>query len=273
MELGIPYELVGPDGTRIVFGNSDAAKVDPDYVGWVDPEVGVTGLDSPEVRESAQDTPQANGGIHFDFFHGRRPITAPIIIDPNVDVGTQIARAQKIKRATNAMSFDATLRWQNTGYAMRRLALRRTAPTRVTGRRPKVAAIAMTCEDYRLVADVETVSAAIAANTPTVIANAGDELARPRFELTGPAPSPVLIDTGLGIHLKAGVSIAAGALLVVDLTGRYPIVEINGVDHYGDVDFLPSAWWGLIPGPQHVRWTGGAGATGSMVVRARDAWI
>jgi hypothetical protein len=29
----VTYELVAPDGTRVVFGDSEEAKVDPDYVG------------------------------------------------------------------------------------------------------------------------------------------------------------------------------------------------------------------------------------------------
>lgn len=277
MELSIPYELVGPDGTRIVFGNVDAAKADADYVGWLDPDTGVTGLDSPEVRERAQDTPLGDGGLHFDFLHGRRPVTASITIDPNGRTPAQInALEQKVKRATNAMRADATLAWTNSGYPRRRLKLRRQGPPRITGRRPKVANLSMIAADYRLLADAEDVATGQQILSDRIVTNDGDELASPRLEVTGPCTSPIRLwnrTTGLEVWLKAGVALGAGDLLVVDLTGPYPVVTINGADRYGDVDFLPSTWWGIRPGANTIRVTGGAGSTGTFIVRHRDSWI
>lgn len=277
MELGIPYELVGPDGTRAVIGNSDAAKADADYVGWLDPDSGIAGLDSPDLRENAADRIGASGGIHYDFFHGRRPIVINGAIDPNTTIAVILAREQKLKRITNALDPDdpAILEWTNTGFPRRMLKLLRQAPPRITGRRPKTFQLSLVDSDYRILAETEDSTVAQTRGLVRSCDNAGDELATPRFELTGAFGGPielVHVPTGLKVRLKAGFSTIAGDLLVVDFTPPYPRVTLNGANVYHQVDFLPSTWWGLAPGAQDVRVDAASGA-GTWRVFWRDAWI
>lgn len=73
-QFGVPFTVVGPDGTRAVFNN----PADPDYVGFL---TDVSGLDSAEVRENAEVVAGDDGGIHGDFFYGRRPIVFEGMID------------------------------------------------------------------------------------------------------------------------------------------------------------------------------------------------
>lgn len=276
MELGIAYELEGPDGTRIVFGNSDAAQADPDYVGYLDSEQGISGLDSPEVRESTALVAAGDGGIHYDFLHGRRPLVVNGIHRADVAIGAHIALEQKIKRATNAMRADALLRWTNTGYPERRLAVRRNGPPRVgLGRRPKAFQLELVDADYRILSELEHDGGAQASGVGIVVNNAGDELATPRFVLTGPLDATIRIrntTTGLEIRFKAGFALGAGEVLEVDLTPPHPRVELDGAPAYAEVDFLPSSWWGLVAGNNNVDVLAGAGA-GTWRIYHRDAWI
>lgn len=274
MELSIPYELVGPTGKRIVFGNSDAAKADVDYIGWLDPEQGIAGLDSPDVREAAAELVGRHGGIHYDFLHGRRPIVINGSIEPTLYTALL---EDKILEATNAMSpaAPALLKWTNTGIVKRRLSLLRQQPPRISGRRPKQFQIALVDSDYRKVADAEASIAATARGVQAAVTNAGNELATPRLELVGPLGSQIILrnlTTGLNIFLKAGFALTAGQTLVVDLKPPYPTVTVNGADAYGQIDFLPTAWWGLVAGAQNVRVDAGSG-TGTWRIFWRSAWI
>jgi len=277
VQLSIPYALLGPDGTRIVLGNTPAAKADPDYIGWIDPDSGIAGLDSPDVIERAAAIIQGDGGIHYDFFHGRRPIVVNGVIDPLLmDTAGIAALEQKIKRATNAMRADALLSWTNTGFPERRLRLRRQSPPRITGRRPKQFQLALVDADYRVLSADENGPAAVALGTTLNVTNAGDETATARFEIVGPVPATLLIenlDTGLTIRFKSSFSLSTGQTLIVDTSPPYPVVTVDGVNGYEAIDFLETSWWGLRAGAQNVRARSTGGTTGTWRPLWRDAWI
>ena len=282
MELGIPYELVHPDGTRVVFGNSDIAKADVDWIGPLDPEQGIAGLDSPDLKEVAQDVVQGHGGLHLDFFHGRRPIVINSMIDPNVAIGTSMQREQKVKRASNATdaATDAALKWTNSGgFPKRRLLLRRQPGLRIVGRRPKTILLPMVDADWRIQSDAENASAVTAHGVNLNIANAGDVVASPRIRAVATAGglgAPIVLRNvtagGLEVKFKPGFALAAGQVLVVNLKPPWPTVTVNGVDAYGQVDFLPTDWWGLVPGNNLLQLQAGT-ANGTFQVFWRDAWI
>jgi hypothetical protein len=110
VEYGAPFQLVGADGTRAVFNNS----ADADFVGILSPES--SGLDSAEVREDASDATEEDGGVHGNFFYGRRPIVlqGTVIASSKADRAAKIA---KIKRASNCMRADGSLSWTDGGMA------------------------------------------------------------------------------------------------------------------------------------------------------------
>lgn len=75
-QYGVKYVLTGMqgDGVRVVFND----PADADYVGVL---TNISGLDSPDLRESADDLIGDDGGIHGNFYHGRRPIVLEGMID------------------------------------------------------------------------------------------------------------------------------------------------------------------------------------------------
>lgn len=280
MEIGIPYELIHPDGTRLVFGI--AGKADLDYIGPLEPDQGIAGLDSPDLREVAQEIVQGHGGLHLEFFHGRRPIVINAEIDRNVEIATTMQREQRVKRATNATAANALLKWTNSGgFPKRRLALRRQPGLRITGRRPKTLLIPMVDSDWRVVSDVENATAAtpIGAVLAQVAAvNAGDVVASPRLQVVGTdggiTGNVTLrnVTAGAEIQFKPAFGVPAGQTLVVNLSPPWPTITLNGADVYGQIDFLPTTWWGLVPGNNVIQLQADVGDA-TLQVFWRDAWI
>lgn len=290
-EIGIEYELVGPDGTIAVFNTSG----DPDFVGYLK-EVG--GLDSPEVREASEDIPGWDGAHHGSFFAGRRPVTLEGIIDPAVDYSPALrnAKIDKLLRATNALREDALLKWQESGGVARQISLRRQQPTRITQRVPKAFLAALVAEDPRIVSqaihtqsvlagaisssgegfpldfplDFNEISGTAGSISAT---NAGNGDAIPWFTVTGPITNPRLVNNTTGKELRLIYTLASGETLIVD--GRDRSIKLNGVvDRYSALDFANSEWWTLQPGANDVRLLSTAySAPAALAISWRDTWL
>lgn len=92
-------------GARAVFND----PADPDYVGAL---TEVTGLDSPEVRESAFDLTESDGGSHGYFYLGRRPIVLTGAVFGHASVAERAVRLDRARRASLALRNDTLLSWK-----------------------------------------------------------------------------------------------------------------------------------------------------------------
>jgi hypothetical protein len=143
VEFNVKYTLIGPDGTTAVFNDPS----DPNYVGVLSE---ITGLDSPDVRESADDLVEMDGGIHGDFFYGRRPIVLNgVILNPS-SASARNARMDLLSRASDAMRGDAVLTWQPSGSVPQYVRVRRQQPLRVTGGWQKQFQLPLVAADPRI---------------------------------------------------------------------------------------------------------------------------
>jgi hypothetical protein len=107
-EYSAHYRLVGPDGAIATFND----PLDPNYVGML---TEVTGLDSPEIRESSVELVQADGGAHGDFWLGRRPIVmSGRVFGHQTAVERQI-RLDRARRASLALRGNSVLSWKPAG--------------------------------------------------------------------------------------------------------------------------------------------------------------
>lgn len=107
-----PFAPENDASYRLALGNNVATfndALDPDFVGIIEE---ITGLDGAEVRESAEDLAQSDGGMHGDFYLGRRPIVISGRSYGHATVAQRNARLDKLKRASNALRTDATLSWR-----------------------------------------------------------------------------------------------------------------------------------------------------------------
>jgi hypothetical protein len=99
------YRLTGPDGAVAVFND----PTDANYVGAL---TEVTGLDSADIRESASDLTESDGGAHGAFYLGRRPIVLNCRVFGHASVSERDIRIDRARRASLALRGDATLSWK-----------------------------------------------------------------------------------------------------------------------------------------------------------------
>lgn len=267
-ELSATFVIIGPDSTRAVLNDT----TDPDYVGTFG-EDGITGLDSPEIRENAWDLVEADGGVHGNFYFGRRPVTLTVdVLATNAQ--QRGAALEKLKRATNAMRGDGTLRWTTPygGGPNQQLSFRRQQPLRITGAWKKSCFLALVAADPRIYSyDLYTTTVPVA--TPTTLVNQGDFNSPPSLKINGPGTDPVVKNGTLQIAFS-GLTLTAGQYVVINSI-QHTVVDQDGANKFSKVDFLNTQWWALGPGNNSVRIDWGSGSTGASTVEVtwRDAWV
>jgi hypothetical protein len=288
-QIDATYVLVGPDGTRAVFND----QTDRDYVGMLKE---VTGLDSAEVRESAEDLVQQDGGVHGDFFYGRRPMTFTGIILNPATVDQRNRRMTKLMRASNAMRVDATLSWTLDGGYQQFVRVRRQQPLRITGAWQKEFQLAVVASDpriYGLEMFSETVGADAvvsaagrdyphdfpvvygggAISGQLILENRGNTSTPPVLTVYGPGTNPTITNATTGEAIVLTYELADDEFLTIDTLHRTVTLN-NTASRYSAVDFLNTEWWHMAPGLNDIRLgfaTSSAGA--SLNVQWRDAWL
>lgn len=271
------YELIAADGTRAVVGNSDAASADPDFVGYLDAESGITGLlDRAGVRESATDLVEADGASHGTFWLSRRSgtITGQLFVgglDPTI-----VANAEsKLKRATRWLREDGILRWTPPNASSpRQLRCRVQDGPRITARRPKAFQVTLVSTDPYALASSESsvvitagaaageigitspitnpITTSLSATGQNFVVNQGDAPTWPRFRIDGPITNPQVLNNTTGKLLAFAYTLNPGEYL--DVRPERGRILLNGTgDRYSALDFANSAWWQLQPGQNDVR--------------------
>ncbi len=105
-EIGAEYALTNAaNSSAAVFNN----QFHPLYSGML---TEVSGLDSPDVRESAEELAQADGGSHGYFYFGRRPIVLNSRIFGHTSIVARNIMMDRIRRASLAMRSDSVLSWK-----------------------------------------------------------------------------------------------------------------------------------------------------------------
>ena len=117
-EIGAVYTLTSADGLSVAVFNDPTS---PNYVGAL---TEVTGLDSAEVRESASELIEADGGAHGSFYLGRRPIVLNGKVFGHSSIAERNARLDRARRASLALRGDSNLVWTPTNALIEGVGLR-----------------------------------------------------------------------------------------------------------------------------------------------------
>lgn len=263
-QIGCKYVLT--NGTvRAVFNDVS----DADYVGVLSD---ITGLDSPDVREAAEDLVQADGGSHGQFWFGRRPITMTVQVANNVSALARDTRLDKLIRASNALRSDAILSWQNEPIASTlgmQTWVRRQQPLRISGGWVKTVQLALVSQYAPIFGATAKSSAATASGTGVVVENQGSYVSYPVLRVTGASTNPQVAVTGGGTLKTTGLTIAGGAYIDFD-TLTHTATRNDGTSMNRYIDFTNmTAWPTLASGNSTVTLTGG----GTLTVFWRDAWV
>jgi len=263
VEISVVYVLTGPDGTRAVFNNPD----DRDFVGYI--TATPSGLDSAEVRESADVLVEGDGGIHGNFYLGRRPWTLEGIVWPEPDQAAVNARIDRLARASHALRGDATLAWTASGGVDVQVTGRRQQPFRVTDRRPKRFQVAMVSADPRIYSQIVHTESAASSPGAMTVTNRGTTGSPPIITLRGAFVNPSITNVTTGEAISLTLTMVAEDVLVIDtLSGT---VLLNGENRYSAVNFVQTDWWQIGSGVNSIQIAPTAGG-GSYELAWRDAW-
>ena len=144
-EASIPYTFVGPTGVRAVLND----PTDPDFCGYLDGEEALTGIDSPEVRDSFAEYAEKEGALAGTNWRGRRPITMSGRVIPTSAANRNL-KLGKLEAATAAFASDGTLSWTPSGGEPVFLKFRRQLPFRTKGGFNKEFQIGLVANDPRI---------------------------------------------------------------------------------------------------------------------------
>lgn len=279
VQFGQRWTLQGPDGTTAVFNDPTS----PNYVGAI---TDVSGFDSPEVRENAGNLVQLDGGVHGDFFYGRRPITMSGTIYNVADVADRNVKLELLKRSTDAMrpqswqtgpagQGNARLSWTSAGGSPVYLDLRRQQPLRVSGGWNKDFQLSMVAADPRIYSTTLRTATAGPSSTAATCANYGNTMTYPVYTITSPVYLPQITNTSTGSEIRVNIDlITAGHTLVIDSFKRTAIYD-GATNVYGAIDFLATNWDGL-PGASVSLVAFSATASGAgagLTITWRDAYL
>jgi len=273
-EAGIVYTLETSGGYQAVFNDPTS----PFYVGALTGDDAITGLDSPEIRESAGDNTEDDGGFHGFFWAGRRPIT----LSADIIGATPAARnamLTRLQQASMALRSDATLKFTPSGSIPQQIKVRRQQPLRTTGGWKKRVFLALVAEDPHIYSQALYTSSPILTGAPLTIENQGSAYSLPSVRINGPGVKPEIINTisGFGFHLafKTGYTLTGGQYVDVDFLTK-TVTHSSGADHYEYIDWLDTFWWGLTAGTDNsvdITWASGNTGASTAVVSWRDAWM
>lgn len=285
-EIGIPYTLVGSDGTTVVFND----RTSPNFIGFLDADSGITGLlDVADTRESADDLTEGDGGVHGNFWMSRRSGTLQGWFDVQA-MSTVNANVQKLKRASRALRGDCVLTWTESGSAIQKqLTLRRAGgkSLQITGRRPKTFTLSLVSAEPRILSAVENsqiivpggsgelgITSPIASPLQTTfgaagnatITNSGDDISWPRFRIDGPITNPTLLNNTTGYRISLAYTLAAGEYLTLDANPRARTILLGGTANRASALIRASSqWWSLSPGSNDVRLLAAAYSSGAQL--------
>lgn len=290
VELDAVYEITNPSGMTAVFND----PANPNYVGVV---TELTGFDSPDIRESADDLVQEDGGVHGDFFDGRRPVTISGLLLNPASVLDRNTRMDRLTSAVTALRQDTFIIWTPTGGEQRFMAVRLQNGPRFTGAWQKEFLVGLVAEDPRIYS-TQIYQQTVAANTTgslggrtfdrtydvsygggapaggMTVSNLGTTITYPTLIVYGPGNNPTITNATTGQSISLTYSLSSTEFLQIETNPiQRSILLNNQASRYQALDFATSSWWGLVPGDNDIRVSFSAVSAGaSLGVTWRNAW-
>lgn len=270
-EIGAPFVLTGPDGTRAAFNDI----TDRDYVGMLSD---VTGLDAPDIRESADDLVQMDGGIHGNFYYGRRPITLSGMLLNPVSIDDRNRRMTKIMRAARGLRADATLQWTLSGGQEQFVKVRLQQGPRFEGAWQKTFLVGLVAADPRIYSTIFQTQLIDAVTGTATVTNNGNAPTWPYLVIHGSATNPIAANNSTGEIISLTTVLDANNTITLDTLNRTAILDNPSTDFhdsiYSAVVFADTDWWAIQPGDNIIGLEGTSfGSGASLTVQWRDAWM
>jgi hypothetical protein len=278
IETGCPYSIsvVG----RIASFN---VPTDANFCGYL---TDVTGLDMYGVRENAQTNAAGDGGYHGPFWRDRRPFTLTGFAMPVFPLLSRDQAQDKIGGVLGeCLRQDGVLNWTPADGIQRGIYFRTQQPLRLTPGQSlaqKTFLVACVARDWRVLKWAQSNAGNSGAGLPILTSetNNGNADAAPIFTVTGPINQPITTNnTSLKKFTFTG-NVPAAQQLVIDLTGVYPSILLNGADASNLVDPLNTDYTIAVLGggaAQNIQLSSGSGSPGTtgatgLSVGWHDSW-
>lgn len=220
-EFGTKFTLVGPlpvgggsIGVEPTASFNDLAASDD--VGVL---TGITGLDSPEVRDSGEDIVEFDGAVQGPNWYGARPIVLEGLVYGHVTTEQRAEKLARLMKASNAMREDARLVWTPSveGGIPVYLNVRRNQPLRIEGGWNKTFQCSLVARDPRIYSEQSFAALNADPASPTEIINEGNSEAFPVYTLLGPMTGPISISNDLtGAQLVLNTDLTFTQALFID---------------------------------------------------------
>lgn len=264
-QVSAKWVLVGPDGTRVTWND----PTDRDYIGMVSE---ATGFDAADLRESADDLVQMDGGVHGDFFFGRRPVTLSGIILNPLSADDRNRKMTKMMRACRALRQDATLTWILEGNYEQYMRVRLQNGPRFTGGWQKEFQVGLVAADPRIYSTTLTTSNVPIAGAATLVNN-GNAPMYPVTAVYGPVTNPTITNFTTGESITLITTLIAGEVIALD-HAAHTVTKNGTTSLYSAIKSSLTYWWAIVPGDNDIRCAVSASSAGSaMTVSYRDAWL
>lgn len=270
-ESGAPFVITGPDGTRVSFND----QTDRDYIGML---TEISGFDAPDIRESAEDLVQLDGGIHGDFFYGRRPVTLSGLILNPASVDDRNRKMTKMMRACRALRQDAQISWTLSGGQTQFIRARLQNGPRFEGAWQKSFMVGMVAADPRIYSTTFQQTVIDAVTGSATVTNNGNAPTWPYLVIRGPITNAYAMNYTGGQKIQLAATLNAAATLTLDTINRTALLDDSTINYhdsfYSAVDFFNTDWWQILPGDNDIRLGATSYGTGaSLTVQWRDAWL
>lgn len=283
VERGAIYTLTNPtNGAVAVFNDPTSAN----YVGMV---TEISGLDSPDIRESAEELAQADGGTHGWFWAGRRPMTLTCSVFNFSTIRDRETRIDRAKRASLALRADSTLSWipspearvSNPSYIEMFTLVRRQGPVRESGGWIKEFQIPLVSE-FAAIYSTTLNSVSGGGGASVTGENRGSWSAYPILRIAGPTsvsnPTITHTQSGAVIRTTGSLLVASGETVEIDTlnhtatftTGARATNPVTVGNANSFINFSTTVWPTMETGNSTFVLNG---TTGTLTVLWRHTWL
>jgi hypothetical protein len=293
-QISCPYYFTGVQQIGSAIITQNATFNDPNDANYVGDLTEVTGLEMPDIRESAEDRVQGDGGIQGDSFFARRAVVFSGTITGHSTMYEREARLDKLRRMMSAgmrktAQGGLSVHWQNLPTASNpalRLNLMPQGPLRVSGGWIKNFTFGVVAPDPVIQSYQPSTAGPALPGVSLVTENVGNWPSSVSIDIKGPVTNPTVTNLATGdvLRFTSGFFVPALMRIIINTADR-TITKVPVSGYAGNatfdafnlstnIDYIGSTWPEIVQGVNNFTLTGsGTTAATSLTVNWYSAWL
>jgi hypothetical protein len=236
----------------------------------------VQGLDGAPLRKSSDPLPQTDASLVRRGVRSGKTVTLRGYILANggftVRRGLEDMMRGYLDRLVSPTAAEVVsqcrLRYLPSGYGDQRMldAVELLQPVNITGTFLKEFEFTL-ASPYPYSKDLTQITTTVAAGASATVTNAGNTSSYPVLHVIGAFTTATIANTTTGDELVFTAGVASGHYAEVDTLKKTVYRDGSGANLLGNLDFVSSTFWQLLPGANTVSATGAA-----VTVLSNNAW-